>query len=158
MEERRWFSLVNIPLQGGLITVVSGAIIFSSFPLGAYIIFLLNVFFNRLYEFLPSPALVSHVQKSFMLMGYLVVGTYLITVAVFVLLIMWISNRIAGPIYRISRELDRMAQTGEIDTVDVREEDFFEDLVVSLNGLLRQVEHTERDEDSGHPSRQDSDH
>ncbi len=152
MEERRWFSLVNIPLQGGLITVVSGAIIFSSFPLGAYIIFLLNVFFNRLYEFLPSPALVSHVQKSFMLMGYLVVGTYLITVAVFVLLMMWISNRIAGPIYRISRELDRMAQTGEIDTVDVREGDFFEDLVLSLNGLLRQVEHTRPDE-PGHPSR-----
>lgn len=155
MEERRWFSLVNIPLQGGLITVVSGAIIFSSFPLGAYIIFLLNVFFNRLYEFLPSPALVSHVQKSFMLMGYLVVGTYLITVAVFVLLIMWISNRIAGPIYRISRELDCMAQTGEIDTVDVREGDFFEDLVLSLNGLLRQVEHTSP-EDPGHPSRGES--
>lgn len=155
MEERRWFSLVNIPLQCGLITVVSGAIIFSSFPLGAYIIFLLNVFFNRLYEFLPSPTLAAHVQKSFMLMGYLVMGTYLITVAVFVLLIMWVSNRIAGPIYRISRELDRMAQTGEIDTVDVREGDFFEDLVVSLNGLLRHVEHTDQ-EDPGHPSRQDA--
>lgn len=156
MEERRWFSLVNIPLQGGLITAVSGAIIFSSIPLGAYIIFLLNVFFNRLYEFLPSPTLVSHVQKSLMLMGYLVVGTYLITVAVFVLLMMWISNRIAGPIYRISRELDRMAQTGEIDTVDVREGDFFEDLVVSLNGLLRQVEHADPEE-PGHPSRGEPD-
>jgi len=141
MEERRWFALVNLPLQGGLITVVAGAIIFSSFPLGAYIVFLLNVFFNRLYEFIPSPAVLSHVQKSFLMMGYLVAGTYLITVAVFVLLMMWISNRVAGPVYRLSRELERMAQTGRIETIDVREEDFFGDLVNNLNGLLRQVEH-----------------
>lgn len=140
MEERRWFSLVNLNLQGRLILALAGGTLFATLPVGAYVIYLLRTVYTRLVPMIPLPDGVSHLHKSILMTGYLVLGTYVIVVAVFTLFVMWISNRIAGPIYRLSRELDRMAETGDVEALDVREEDFFHDLVTSLNRLLRAAE------------------
>ncbi len=46
------------------------------------------------------------------------------------------SNKIAGPIYRIQRDLERRALGQAVDRVEVRKGDFFQELTVAINAVL----------------------
>jgi hypothetical protein len=48
---------------------------------------------------------------------------------------LWISNRIAGPIYRVETSLRQLAEGGRLQPISFRKRDFFPDLVALVNKL-----------------------
>ena len=54
------------------------------------------------------------------------------------------SNRFAGPVFRLRRELERFAQTGEMAEIQFREGDFWPDLAEGINHLSARVKELER--------------
>lgn len=61
--------------------------------------------------------------------------------AVIVIIVLWLglylTNKIAGPIYSICRQLKEIKETGKFNEIKVREGDYFEELVIVLNETLR---------------------
>ena len=55
-----------------------------------------------------------------------------------------LSNRFAGPVYRLRRELQRFADTGEMREVHFRDNDFWQDLAVGVNRLTHRIHELER--------------
>lgn len=54
------------------------------------------------------------------------------------------SNRFAGPVYRLRRELKRFADTGEMAEIQFRDGDFWPDLADGINFLSARVKELER--------------
>ncbi len=53
------------------------------------------------------------------------------------------SNRFAGPIYRVRKELEKFEETGQIPKIKFREKDYWQDLAVQMNIVsehMRQLE------------------
>lgn len=46
------------------------------------------------------------------------------------------SNRLAGPLFRITQQLSSMIETGKLNKLEIRGTDFFEHVVVSLNEAI----------------------
>lgn len=85
-----------------------------------------NSFFNFIYE------------EQFHLISMVAV-TSLISMVIACVLAIYLSNRIAGPVYRIKKELSRISNStsGELK-ISIREDDYFQDLVKDLNQVLQQ--------------------
>ncbi len=47
-----------------------------------------------------------------------------------------LSNKIAGPIYRIQKDLERLREGQSIDRIHVRKDDYFQELAVIINRIL----------------------
>jgi hypothetical protein len=72
------------------------------------------------------------------LYGYLAVALVL----VFVLsgfLTLFISHRLAGPLIRLRRQFEHMAETGKIEKISFRKGDFFSDLPPIMNRALERL-------------------
>ena len=54
------------------------------------------------------------------------------------------SNRFAGPVYRMRRELKRFAQGEKISPLRLRPNDFWQDLAVQINDLMKRVRVSEQ--------------
>ena len=50
-----------------------------------------------------------------------------------------LSNRFAGPVYRLRRELKTFEQTGKMREVYFRDHDFWKDLALGVNCLTRRI-------------------
>ncbi len=65
------------------------------------------------------------------------VGILLVTVMVFAfVLVVYYLHRIAGPVYRIEKTLNDMAEGKEVKPVVLRKKDFFKSLAESLNKVI----------------------
>lgn len=67
------------------------------------------------------------------------VGVLLLTVMVFAfILAVYYLHRLAGPVYRIEKTLNDMAEGKEVSPVVLRKQDFFKSLAESLNKIIEQ--------------------
>ncbi|HXH74100.1 MAG TPA: hypothetical protein VNJ08_04000 [Bacteriovoracaceae bacterium] len=54
----------------------------------------------------------------------------------------WLSNKVAGPIYRVTQDLNNLDHTGEQKIIKFREGDFFNELRDALNSYLERSHHS----------------
>jgi methyl-accepting chemotaxis protein len=67
------------------------------------------------------------------------VGILLLTVMVFAfILAVYYLHRLAGPVYRIEKTLNDMAEGKEVSPVVLRKQDFFKSLAEALNKIIEQ--------------------
>jgi len=67
------------------------------------------------------------------------VGALLVTVMAFAfILAVYYLHRIAGPVYRIEKTLNEMAEGKEVNLVVLRKKDFFKSLAEALNKMISQ--------------------
>ncbi len=60
-----------------------------------------------------------------------------INVVLIFVLGLFLSNRTAGPIYRIIKSLEKMSETGEIEDITIRKNDSFQKLPQAINNVLQ---------------------
>ncbi len=51
----------------------------------------------------------------------------------------YFTNRIAGPIFRIQRHMEKFVETGEIAPFSVRKDDYFQELMIDYNKFLEKL-------------------
>lgn len=134
---RRWFSLINIPVQLGLLALFMGGLLSVIVILGSFTWFCLSLFDRFVAPFLTDPAVFEGILAFVMERAYLALGTMGVVLAIFSFLVLRMTNRIAGPLYRITQELRHIERTGEIHEIRVREHDFYQEFVEVLNRVLR---------------------
>lgn len=75
-------------------------------------------------------------------------GLYLIMIGVLICVGLWAfiySHRVAGPLYRIHKNIDEMARGEDIPPVVLRKNDEFKDLAASLEKLRLKIQETKHD-------------
>lgn len=135
--ERRWYSLVNVPVQLGLLALFATGVLLVVLILCSFIWFCLYVLYSTVFMLTRNPELLQQVKEMIWNRAYVALGTLLVVTTIFSFLTMRLTNRIAGPIFRITQELRNMLRKGEVHEVSVRDDDFFQDMVRSLNRVLR---------------------
>jgi signal transduction histidine kinase len=53
------------------------------------------------------------------------------------------SNRFVGPIYRVRKELEKFEESGKLETIKFRENDYWQDLATQLNSLSSRINELE---------------
>lgn len=132
MEERRWFSLVKPAIQLKLLFILILSVIVNVLlvmGLGWFIVTesLVNKSAQSILEAVST-------QFWFFVM-LLVLGVIGVTV-LFSYLFLRECNRLVGPIYRVTNELEEIHETGDVQPISVRSGDHFQDLVKMLNLVL----------------------
>ncbi len=56
---------------------------------------------------------------------------------------LYLSNRIAGPIFRIMREMIKVENIGDMKEISLRKDDFFQEVANAYNKLLRKLREQE---------------
>lgn len=136
---RRWFSLINIPVQLGLLVLFLGGLLSVILILGGFTWYCLSLFDTFAAALVSDPAMLEQTRALVRERAYLALGTLLVVLSIFSFLVLRITNRVAGPLYRITEELHRIDRSGEIHEIRVREQDFYQDFVEVLNRLLRRA-------------------
>lgn len=149
--ERRWYSLVNVPVQLGLLALFATGVILVVLILCSFIWFCLYVLYSTVFMLTRNPELLQQVKEMIWNRAYVALGTLLVVTTIFSFLTMRLTNRIAGPIYRITQELRNMLRKGEVHEVSIRDDDFFQDMVRSLNRVLRLAQERMEQEGSHSP-------
>lgn len=139
MKERRWYSLINIPVQMGLLLLFLGGLLSVIIILGGFTWYCLFVLDRMIRTLVTNPAVIEQMQTMVWERGYMAIGTLLIVVTLFCMIVLRMTNRVAGPIYRITEELRDIARTGEFHEIQVREDDYYQDYLRALNQVLRMV-------------------
>lgn len=134
---RRWFSLINLPVQLGLLALFLGGLLSVVLILGSFTWFCLSLFDRFVAPFVTDPAVFEGIVALVWDRAYLALGTMGVVLAIFSFLVLRMTNRIAGPLYRITQELQHIERTGEIHEIRVREHDFYQEFVEVLNRVLR---------------------
>lgn len=136
---RRWFSLINIPVQVGLLMLFLAGFLSVILILGAFTWYCLSLFGTFAGALVSDPAVLDQTRAILRERAYVALGTLLIVLAIFSFLVLRMTNRVAGPLYRITEELRRIDRSGEIHEIQVREQDFYQGFVEVLNQLLRRA-------------------
>lgn len=137
---QRWYSLVNIPVQGGILALFTLGLLVHIVILGAFTAYCLWVFDLFVgFDVMNQRGMQVTVDLLWE-NGSVALGALLIVVAFFCLATLKLSHRIAGPIYRVRDDLETMLRTGEIHEISVREGDFFQRFVRELNRVLRLID------------------
>jgi methyl-accepting chemotaxis protein len=64
------------------------------------------------------------------------IGTSLIVIFLLIAYGLYLSNRVAGPIYRLKNSLKAYTASGKFSPVKFRKRDFFQDLATSVNDAI----------------------
>lgn len=147
MKERRWYSLINIPVQMGLLLLFLGGLLSVIIILGGFTWYCLFVLDQMIRSLITDPAVIEQMKSMVWERGYMAIGTLLIVVTLFCMIVLRMTNRVAGPIYRITEELRDIARTGEFHEIQVRENDYYQRYLRSLNQVLRMVRESSRPPD-----------
>lgn len=76
-------------------------------------------------------------EQRFIIENFFIWGT-LLSFVIIILAGLFISNKVAGPIYRMTKELDKIANLdSHPDELIVRKGDYFQEMFNSLNNLIR---------------------
>lgn len=137
MDERRWYSLVNVPVQLGLLALFATGVLLVVLIFCSFIWFCLYVLYSTVFMLTRDPLVLEQIKDLIWNRAYVALGTLVVVTTIFGFLTMRVTNRIAGPIYRITQELRSMERDGDLHEITVREDDFFQGLVRSLNRVLR---------------------
>lgn len=137
---QRWYSLVNIPVQGGILALFVLGLLMHIVILGAFTAYCLWIFDLFVgFEVMHQSGMGVTVELLWE-NGSIALGALLVVLAFFCLATLKLSHRIAGPLYRVKDDLREMARTGEIREISVRRDDFFRTFVRELNRVLRMIE------------------
>lgn len=137
--ERRWYSLVNIPVQLGLLTLFLGGLVSVILVLSGFTWFCFHLFDRFVGALLSDPRVLEQVRGMVLERGYVALGTLMVVMTLFSFIVLRMTNRVAGPIYRITQELRRIHRTGEVHRIRVREDDYYQDFVAVLNRVLERI-------------------
>lgn len=134
MENRRSRKIVNFAVQGRIIVLVLLGIILTTVMLSGFIWFCLGTVETLATSnpYVDYDAISANVRYFSILsfLGILIVAIFLILLAI------RMSHRMAGPIFRIKKEMDQMRSSGQINIIYVRSDDFHQDAVRSINQFL----------------------
>ena len=65
------------------------------------------------------------------------------------------SHRIAGPIYRLEKTLDRLISGEDVETIRLRKSDALKELVEKVNSLITMIKQSRIPEQKGSPTAKD---
>ena len=125
--------------------VLAGGIGFFGLAVGA------AVFSNRLFIYLEPLAQnltddqllkLSTLWNGFWL--FAVVYGMLYMTALFIVGLVF-SNRLAGPLFRMTQQLSAMIETGKLNKLEIRGTDFFEHVVIRLNEAIDKRDNSKND-------------
>ncbi len=95
---------------------------------------------QRFYETAPRPGLVPWMSPS-ALLAFSVASVIVFGFALFLLVAVYMSNQVAGPLYRTKQGLDRVGR-GELSFhLQFRKSDFLRDVPVAFNNMLDSLRH-----------------
>ena len=88
---------------------------------------------------MSDPLIVEMLAEEKITMHYLFLGTSLVVTLILVVGGLILSNKVAGPIYRLNKHMNQISD-GEIDRpVNFRKGDFFPELAVAFNRVLAKL-------------------
>ena len=90
---------------------------------------------NPIYSFISS----QHVSLNLLLLTMALVGTILMFGFG-----IWLSNKVAGPIYRMTMDLNKLDPNKEQKNIHFRDGDFFFELKDALNSYLERSHHSKK--------------
>ena len=136
MENRRRRKLIDWPIQGRMVGLVVGAVVLSAIVLGSFIWYCMEVIFHLSQHAGVDPQFGEMIVSQFYYFGTLVILGLVVVLLLLLLLTIRFSHRLAGPLYRVRKDLDKMRNSGKINVIYIRSRDFHQELVRSLNHLL----------------------
>lgn len=141
-EERRRYNLVHLDIQLGLVVFVVSTVLIIALPMASYIYLSLDLFASTVHRLVEDPLMLEHLHQVLWKYGYVVGATVIIALCMVTFYALWISNKVTGPLYRISEELREMRRTGETHTIHIRSGDYYQDFVDELNETLQTLDRT----------------
>lgn len=121
--------------------LVGYSLLLSSFIIG--VLYFANYFFIRSLENLGLDVGLTQDHPFFMflyeqsrLLDMIFLGIVVAVTLITVVSGLWLSNKIAGPIYRIETSLGEWLEKGKTQKISFRKGDFFEELMVVCNKLI----------------------
>lgn len=129
LDQRRWLNLVNPAVQLKLLFLLVCASLFNVALLGGFLWYCLD-------RILENGSISSTVYSDFWLMGFICAGAVIAVTVIFGYVLLRESNRVVGPIYRVTNELKEIHRSGTVDPISVRTEDHCQELVKTLNLVL----------------------
>src|SRR5690606_17682703 len=81
-------------------------------------------------------SLISYYDKIFSMLRIVVSVSFLVLTIIFSIIFLNVTNRIAGPIFNIKRKIRKARETGNLELVSFRSDDFFQDLAKEYNELV----------------------
>ncbi len=137
----RFHLIVNLKLQGMMIgfTIFNVLLIFGMYSALFYYFFdNFQLSMVELSDQLTEPVLNNLENFEFQLR----VALTLVTVALILFLVVVttiFSNKIAGPIHRLTQEMANMAENGELRPISLRKRDFFLEVPTQFNRLITRL-------------------
>lgn len=134
MDSRRNQLIVNWKVQGRILGLIIGAVFLSALVMGGLLYYCLSV----LYEISAlHPEIAAMVFERSVIKLIALTGLGLLVVIIYAsLLAIRFSNRVVGPIYRITQELEEMRNNDRLDLIYTRKQDFHKGLVRALNNFI----------------------
>ncbi len=146
MDNRRTKKIINPGIQGRILVLVLAAIILTVAMMGGFVWFCVQTIENlaQSHPYMDY-ATISENIRYFSVMSFLGI----LTLAIFlILLTVRLTHRMAGPIFRIKKEMDQMRSSGKINIIYIRSDDFHQDVVRSINQFLLYCRKKNRDRKS----------
>jgi len=136
MQNRRKQKLIDWPIQGRILGLIIAAVLLTSLILGGFIWYCIEVINQFTYQVGVETALGELVISRLYYFGTLAVLGIIAVILFLLLLGIQFSHRLAGPLYRIRRDLEQMRRSGKINVIYTRAKDFHQELVRVLNHFL----------------------
>ena len=136
MENRRRRKLIDWQIQGRMIGLVVAAVFSTALVLGSFIWYCVEVILHLSQQAGVEAQFGELILGQIYYFGTLVILGLLAVLLLLILLTIRFSHRLAGPLYRIKKDLKKMRNSGKINVIYIRARDFHQELVRSLNHLL----------------------
>lgn len=133
MDQRHWLNIVKPYVQLKFLALMLFAVLANVAVLGAFTWYVFDYLVREtsiepgVWESLAGDLFVGGILSGLLALGITFLVVYLLLREL---------NRVVGPIYRISEELDSIHETGNVHPISVRSEDHFQSMVKKLNLVL----------------------
>lgn len=133
--------VINPKFQRGLVARVFAVLMLNNIA----VYFSINYFFSRFYQKaseLNIPvenSLVQFVGEQQSVFTYLIVVAMSCTFLIVMFFGIFYSHRIAGPIHKMTMELDKMGAEKKLESVSIRKGDYFQELVDAFNRMIEKI-------------------
>lgn len=133
MDQRHWLNIVKPSIQLKVLALMLVAVLANVAILGAFTWYIFDQLIRRTSV---EPEIWQSLTNE-LLFGGMVSGLFALGVTFLVVyLLLRQLNRVVGPIYRVSQELDSIHETGNVHPISVRSNDHFQPMVKKLNLVL----------------------
>ncbi len=143
---RRKQYIINRPFQFTLIgyTAILAVILLAGYFGASELFFLRFESMGREMGFPDNHVYFEFLRRQHAFMSYIMMGVSLFTAALLAIGGIIVSHRIAGPIYKLCRRMSDSAESGDLDEVYFRKNDFFPELAIAYNAFVRKIRASDR--------------